>query len=165
MTEACHSILQQLKQTDGYEIQVHVHATQYGEFLRGIYTNSLIEVLQIPCRNQCVHIRNLDRTSEKSNYQWPHILRLSYQRSHSKVMGVPPSQQISEPYEIVQNSTQSTHVLHHSCRIESPLKLTIMFSFDYYHPTYMFPHIRRPLVRSPLKLVHRTAWVTRTVLY
>ncbi len=142
MTEACHLILQPLEQTDGYMIQVRVYATQYGEFPHGISTTSLTEVLQILCRNQCVHRRNLDRTSERSNRQWPCIHRLSYQCSHSKVMSVPPSQQISKPYGIVQNSTQCTHVLHHSCRIEQPLKLTIIFSLDYYHPAYMFPSSR-----------------------
>ncbi len=39
----------------------------------------------------------------------------------------------------MKNSTQCTHVLHHSYRTESPLKLIIIFSLDYYHSTYMFP--------------------------
>ncbi len=155
MTEACHSILQPLKQTDGLKIQVCVYATQYGECIWGISTTSLIEVAQILCRNQCVHMKNLDRTSERSNCQRPCVYRLLYQRSHSKVMGVPPSQQISKPYEIVQNSTRCTHVLHHSRRTESPLKLTIIFYLDYYHPTYMFPYIRKHLVRLPLSYSSR----------
>ncbi len=98
----------------------HIRHVVWG-FLRRISTTSLIEVSQILCRNQCVHMRHLDRTSERFNRC---VRRLLYQRSHSKVMGVPPSQQISNPYGIVQNSTRCKHVLHHSCRIESPLKLT-----------------------------------------
>ncbi len=43
-------------------------------------------------RNQYVHMRNLDRTSERSNRQQPYVRRLLHQRSHSKVMGAPPSQ-------------------------------------------------------------------------
>jgi hypothetical protein len=31
------------------------------------------------------------------------------------------------------------------------------FSLDYYHPTYMFPHIKKPLVRLLLKLAHGPA--------
>ncbi len=143
MTEARHSILQPLKQTDGYKIQVRVYATQYGEFLHTISTTSLIEVSQILCRNQCVHMKNLDRISIRSNRQRSCIHRLWYQRSHSKVMGVTPSHQISKSYGIVQNSTQCTHVSHHSCRIESPLKLTIIFSYDYYHHHLLLSLIKK----------------------
>ena len=42
---------------------------------------------------------------------------------------------------------------HHSCRTESPLKLIIILSWDYYQPTYWFPSSRNHLVRYAHRLL------------
>ncbi len=139
------------KFTDGYKIQVRVYATQYGEFLHGISTTSLIEVSYDTTRNQCVHMRNLDRTSERSNRQRLAYVDFGTSAATQKRQGVPPSHQISKSYGIVQNPTRCTHVSHHSCRIEIPIKLTIIFSYR-----LLSPHLHLSLIMKPSKITRES---------